>query len=67
MASVVRLTAITNYFKDESYRLAKGEDAVHSGHIMSCNIDREKNCLWGKVQASFKKEHKNVKVLAICM
>ncbi|KAK3923385.1 Alkaline nuclease [Frankliniella fusca] len=43
-------------------KLNRGEDALISGHVMACNVDRENGHIWGKVQASQRKEVREVKV-----
>jgi len=60
--SVIREDAVKGFFQNSMPRLDKGKDAVNSGHLMECKIERTLGVLFGIVQVSPKKKSYNVKV-----
>ena len=56
MSSVISLSAIAEFFKDELKLIEKGENAFESNHVMSFTFDAVSGMIRGRVQASMKKK-----------
>ncbi|VEN49575.1 unnamed protein product, partial [Callosobruchus maculatus] len=51
---VLRFSAIVNYFKEEEKLIARGENAVESGHIKDMAFDSQFMIIRGSVHASMR-------------
>ncbi|KAK4882607.1 hypothetical protein RN001_005926 [Aquatica leii] len=59
---VIKISAIISFFKDDEKLIARGENALESGHLNSTTFDADLSILRGSVHASMRDRQYSVEV-----